>query len=188
MQRKIYLVCLAFALLSFIPGSYAQQGKSEITIGYGYYSIYTLVNGQPFNVSSGTPAITYRYYLTRNFTLGVGVGTENISNWGTFTTIAPEITGTYLDTRNTRRTRVKLYGSFAYGIAIFHNTNLPAGQQDNSGVWAYGFQATPFGIRIGRQVAGFAEVGLGYKGLINGGLSVRFPRSLAHKHVAPPEQ
>jgi len=171
-------------MFCFIAQSQAQREKSEISMGYGYYSIYSLVNGAPFNVSSGSFAMSYRYYLTKNVTLGLGLGAENISNWGSFVTIAPEVTVTYLDTRQST-VRVRLYGSVSYGVTIFSNNNLPTDQAQNSGVWAYGFQATPFGIRIGRQFAYFAEVGLGYKGLFHTGLSVRFPRILARnrKHI-----
>jgi hypothetical protein len=178
MQRKLYIFCLMLAMISSVSQSRAQRGRSEIALGYGYWSIYSLVNGQPFNESSGVPALTYRYYLTKDVTLGLGVGTENIKNWGSFTTIAPEVTFCYLDTRHSD-VRVRLYGSFSYGVTIFNDNNLQPNQADNSGVWAYGFNAVPFGIRIGRQVAFFTEVGVGYKGLIHFGVDFRFPRVLA---------
>jgi len=181
MQRKIYAFCLALCMIYFIPNVFAQKGKSEIAIGYGYYSVYTLVNGTPYGVSSGTPSITYRYYLSGNVTIGLGVGTENISNWGTFTTFAPEVTFAYMDTWQ-ENVRVKLYGAASYGITIFQNNNLRTDQADNSGVWAYGFQATPIGVRVGRQVAAFLELGVGYKGLFHGGIAIRFPQRPTHNH------
>ena len=159
--------------------SFAQRGKSEFSIGYGYYSIYSLINGVPFNASSGSTTLTYRYYLTKDFTLGIGLGYENISTWGSFVNIVPEITATYLDTRGSRY-RVRLYGSVAYGITAFKDLNVGPGLADETGVKPWAFQATPCGIRIGRQIAGYAEIGLGYKGLINAGMSVRFPRKAVH--------
>ena len=36
------------------------------------------------------------------------------------------------------------------------------------------FQITPFGVRAGKQTGIFAEIGYGYKGIINMGLSSRF--------------
>jgi hypothetical protein len=36
------------------------------------------------------------------------------------------------------------------------------------------FQVTPFGVRAGKQTGIFAEIGYGYKGIINMGLSSRF--------------
>ncbi len=182
MQRKIFAFCVALSMICFIPKSHAQKGKSEIALGYGYFSIYSLYNGSPYGTSGGVPTLTYRYYLTRDVTLGLGMGIENLGDWGSFVTIAPEVTATYLDTRNDD-VRVRLYGALSYGIAIFDDYQLQQGIADGSGVKAYGFQITPLGLRIGRQFAGFVEVGVGYKGLVNGGLAVRFPRTM-HKHHA----
>ena len=181
MQRRIYISCLALFMFVFIAKSHAQREKSEIALGFGYYSSYSMVNkghGYPYSASSGSYTLNYRYYLTKDLTLGLGVGVENIGTWGSFVTFSPELTATYLDTRQST-VRVRLYGSISYGISIFSNNNLRNDQIDNSGVWATGLQATPFGIRIGRQFAYFAEVGFGYKGLFNTGIAVRFPRILA---------
>jgi hypothetical protein len=180
MQRRIHIFCLALSVICFSFKSHAQKGRSEVAIGYGYWSIYNLANGAPFSASSGTPTLTYRYYLSKDVTLGLAVGTENIRNYGSFTTIAPELTVCYLDTRHDV-VRVRLYGAVSYGVTVFNDNSITPGQgqADQSGLWAYGFQAVPFCIRIGRQVAFFTEVGLGYKGLFHSGLDIRFPRVLA---------
>ena len=177
MQRRIYILCLALFMISFIPQTHAQRGKSEISVGYGYYSMYSFANLPPYTASSGVSSINYRYYFTKGFTLGLGVGYENISTYGSYLTFAPEITVAYLDTRNDL-VRVRLYGAFSYGVSVLDNFSVKPGYADASGPKAYGIQATPFGIRVGRQFAGFLEVGFGYKGLINGGLEVRFPKIL----------
>ncbi len=178
MQKKVYAFCLILAMLFAIPRSHAQKGRSELAFGYGYWSIYSLANGTPFNASSGVYNLTYRYYLNKDVTLGLGIGTENINNYASFTSIVPEVSVCYMDTRHDQ-VRVRLYGSFAYGVTIFHDNKVAVGHADQSGLWAYGFQAVPFGIRIGRQVAFFTEIGLGYKGLVHSGVDFRFPRVLA---------
>jgi hypothetical protein len=186
MQKSICTFCLALCMICLVPRGYAQKGKSEVTVGYGFYSFYQFVNaGLHYNThysnSSGTTVIGYRYYVSRNVTLGMGLGYENIGEWGSFLTFAPEVTVAYLDTRQDQ-VRVKLYGAVSYGISVFNDAQTGYGHTDESGPKAWAFQATPFGIRIGRQFAFFAEVGLGYKGLISGGLAVRFPRlSAAHR-------
>ncbi len=117
-------------------------------------------------------------------TIGVGLGYENISTWGSFFSICPELTVRYLDTRNST-VRVRLYGSVSYGISVLDDENVLPGNADNSGPKPWGFQATPLGIRVGRQIAWFGELGLGYKGLFHTGLCVRFPKVLArHRHAA----
>ena len=187
MVRKICAFCLALAMISFMPKSHAQRGKSEIAVGYGYYSFYSFVNhGQNnagYSTSSGTGCVTYRYYLSQNVTLGMGVGYENISTWGSFLTFAPEVTVKYLDTRHDY-IRVRLYGAFSWGISVLADNSVKAGDVDESGPKPWAFQATPIGMRIGRQFAGFVELGLGYKGLVHGGMELRFPQILPkHRHM-----
>ena len=178
MRNRIYIFCLVLFMFGFVAQGRAQSGRSEIAIGYGYFSIFSLINGVPYNASSGTTALVYRYYLTKDVTLGLGIGTENIKNYGSFTTFAPELTVAYLDTRHSL-VRVRLYGSIAYGISYFSDNNIGPDQIDNSGVKAVGFHASPIGIRVGRQIAAFAELGLGYKGLFHVGADFRWPRVLA---------
>lgn len=177
MQRKIYIFCLVLSMFSFLPGaSFAQKGKSEVSVAYGLYSMYTFYNGQPYDVSSGTAMINYKYYLNKKVTLGMVIGYENISNWGSFLTFAPEATYAYYDNKDAR-IRVKMYGAASVGLTVFEDFNiyrdLYSYHRDESGAKITG-HVSPFGIRIGRKLGGFMEVGLGYKGLFNFGLSYRF--------------
>ena len=184
-QKRIYIFCLAITSLFIANTSMAQQGKSEISVGYGFYSWYSLqnhVNGYDYTTSSGTLLINYKYYVSNNFTLGVGIGYENISTDGSYFAVTPEFTYTYLDTKNDR-IRLKLYGGASVGIASYNDNNYNANpyynttpyatHYDNSGLQFTG-NATLLGMRIGRKLGFFAELGFGYKGLINGGLSYRF--------------
>ena len=183
MKGKISILCFALFMICFVPRSLAQRGKSEIAVGYGYYSQYSLINGSPFSASSGVPTITYRYYINKNVTLGMGIGYENIRTDASYLSFVPELTFCYLDTRDDL-VRVRLYGGVAYGISILDDLSVHPGAADRSGPKLYGFQGTPFGIRIGRQVAFFTEIGFGYKGLINGGLAIRVPKILRQHRLA----
>jgi hypothetical protein len=180
MQRKLYVFLLAALLVSFVPQTFAQRGKSELALGYGRFSLTQFANLPPYNTSSGTFSLTYRYYVSRTVTLGLNLGYEHISNWANFTTVAPELTVKYLDTKNSD-VRVRLYGSFSYGITVLNDLHTGPGQADESGAKPWGFQATPIGIRVGRQFAWFMEIGAGYKGIFHGGLAVRVPRYLHHR-------
>jgi hypothetical protein len=182
MQKKIYLLAIA-ALMAFIPEGFAQRNKSEFTFGYGYYSSYQFFNYRPYNTSTGTYTLGYRYYVSSAVTLGLNVGMERIYNWAGFTTIAPEVTVKYLDTKNHNMTRIRMYGSVSYGISAVNDLFTGKGQADESGGKPWGAHVSPFGIRIGRQLAGFAEVGFGYKGLFNGGIALRVPRTF-NRHQA----
>ncbi len=181
MQRRIYIFCLALSMISFLPASHAQKGKSEISLAYGYYSAYSLVdhasaNRPALSNSSGVGMLNYKYYLTKKLTLGMGFGYENISSWGSFLTFTPEFSYTYYDNPHDR-IRVKLYGGASMGLTIFDDffvyRDIYAHHTDESGVKVTG-QITPFGMRIGRKLGGFVELGLGYKGLFNFGASYRF--------------
>ncbi len=174
MFQRLMKICSVLVVVSaFSLTAVAQQGKAEIGLAYGYYSYFTLKQGPPLSASTGTPNINMRYYLNNNVTIGLGVGFENINNWGSLLTFSPEVTIKYLDTKDDR-VRIRLYGVAAMGLTVFDDLNLNPGHADNTGPKLWGFQFTPFGIRVGRKVAAFAEVGVGYKGLINAGLSYRF--------------
>ena len=173
MQKKIYILCLSLSMLFCFSNTDAQSGKSEISGTYGYFSYFTLYKGAPFSTSSGTGVLTYKYYINDNFTLGMGMAFENISDWGSLLSFSPEATFKYMDTKD-NQIRVRLYGAVSMGICLFTDWDNNPNHIDGSGLKLWAFQATPFGIRIGRKLACFAEIGLGYKGIISGGLSYRF--------------
>ena len=76
---------------------------------------------------------------------------------------------TYFDNKFTFYPNIQ-YPAFFYGAP---GSLVPSNPYDYHTTY-FNAQVTPFGIRFGNTVAGFVEVGFGYKGLINGGLSVRF--------------
>lgn len=175
MHKKLRFLFFILLACSLSVPSFAQRGKSELAIGYGRYSLYQFVNLPPYNTSSGTISLAYRYYVSPSVTIGLGYGYERISNWASFSTFSPEVSFKYLDTKNSYR-RVRLYGSVAYGLTVLNDLHTGKGQADESGAKLWGFQATPIGIRMGRQFAWFFEVGMGYKGLVHGGVCARFPK------------
>jgi hypothetical protein len=73
---------------------------------------------------------------------------------------------------------ISLYSSLGFGVNYTRIKNtldehLPFVQlNENKNTLAY--QITPIGIRIGKRIGGYAEVGYGYKGIVCGGLSYRF--------------
>ena len=44
MQRSICILFLALSMICFVPRSLAQKGKSEMAVGYGYFSFYNFLN------------------------------------------------------------------------------------------------------------------------------------------------
>jgi hypothetical protein len=187
MQKKIYFLCLAITIIFCATSGYAQKGKSEFTVGYGHFSSYAIANDVRNNgqyiMSTGATVFGYKYFLSRNVTIGLDVAYEDLSDWATITTVSTGISIAYLDTRNAP-TRIKLYGAGYFGVSILGDYRIRSGETNESGPKPWGGQFTPFGVRIGRQFAIFAEIGYGYKGMLHGGLSLRVPRVMHHRERA----
>lgn len=84
--------------------------------------------------------------------------------------VTPVIEYAYLNREN-----VRLYGSAAAGLAILKSSYKTVGDSGNADPnYALDFQVNPIGIRVGRQIAGYAELGFGLKGIITLGVSARF--------------
>jgi hypothetical protein len=71
---------------------------------------------------------------------------------------------------------IQLYTMLGLGVTL--NTEKGSynstGDTDTETSSNLAFQVTPIGMRIGRKLGGFAELGFGYKGIMNFGLSYRF--------------
>lgn len=190
-------ICIiaSFCLIPFQGKSQFTKGQSELSAGIGFQSDYELItkftDGDNNNYAH-TPdfSLSYRYYLTGNFSLGLNVAYQHFVNYdGGNTTeyrlgppvisslvfIAPEITFSYLNKIvGPRKNELRLYGVVSVGIAVYEG--------DRSYDFMYyghilpAFQLSPIGVRFGKTLAGYMEAGFGNKGLINAGLSYRFPK------------
>ena len=73
---------------------------------------------------------------------------------------------------------VQLYSGLSLGVRMnveSQKSTLPYPSVAPSvGDVGIAFQATAFGVRFGKQVYGFAELGCGYKGIFNLGIGTRF--------------
>lgn len=122
---------------------------------------------------STTPhiSVSYRYHMTPRFLIGGDVGFQSIT-WKPdrgstkFTTIMPLAEFYYLN-----KPKVKLYGNAMVGLGI-------GSFKDSEGEITSGafpsFQLNPIGVRVGRNYAGFAEIGAGAKGIFSAGFSAKF--------------
>lgn len=121
-------------------------------------------------------AATYRYQAHRRMSIGV---TSGITNGSTFKTDYSHLKSFYKHTNGTMafetefiiadRPIVKLYAITALGV---HVIRVKDHVQTKTYAWPT-CQITPFGIRYGRKLGAFAEIGYGYKGIVNFGLSAR---------------
>jgi len=184
-----------------LSASYGRESGTDMIQGFSGRrsrpsSDHSAYNSGTFN--SGNAFLTYRYFLSKKLVLGATIGTEFVSfdhysNRGlrtdppallghykaNITTLAFELKPVYYN-----GSLVQLYGLIGLG-GRYYSEHQVSGQSTgtNNGFpnLFFNSQWTPLGVRVGKQLSGFAEFGLGYKGLVNAGVCYRFNR----KTVAP---
>ncbi|MDR0798973.1 MAG: hypothetical protein LBN18_04345 [Dysgonamonadaceae bacterium] len=145
---------------------------SALTAGY-------VIEPGTYNVLS--PNLNYRYWLSDRFALGASYtfdyntvrvrhdNTPNVAaNWKDhsrlFHTFAIEGVYNYVS-----KPSWQFYGMLGAGVTIVHISDVPVE------TWVGpNFQLSPFGMRFGKDIGGFFELGYGYKGILNAGISYRF--------------
>ena len=160
------------------------KGQSELLVGAGALTIADLsgFERRDLNGYEGCPAFSYvyRYYVTPKTTIGLNIVHQDFNTFlldkdprnnhinEQYTLIAPEMTFWYLDKlAGPHNNALRLYWMFSVGVTL--------GDYDRgTGVFP-GLQFTPFGIRYGKAVAWYCELGWGNKGLVNMGFSYRPP-------------
>ena len=187
---KKFSILIAISCL-FCSEIYAQkQDQSTLSVSYAIMPaedalrdvllryVNTLMGGRRNLVlRKGSFFVTYKYHVTEKFALGAAAG---------YNAAADENKYTYFDRHKTRRTAFTIaFESTFYwvkkknfqlyslaGAGVFHK------KIDKDGLVTTdagpSFQVTPAGIRFGREVGIFLEVGSGYKGAANGGVSLVF--------------
>lgn len=189
-----FLICLLFS-----RGSYAQDGyKHDIQLGAGLRtSEYAALEGYinlfmililketitPFERGNGLYG-TYRYRITRRISAGLTAGATLLNtrepvfdHSGTpgdyryvSALLAAEAQFHYID-----RPRWSLYGIAGAGLGrtSARNSGAVTNTVEKSRYPLATIQVTPIGVRYGKTVGIFAELGYGYKGILNTGVSLR---------------
>lgn len=185
---KKHLLSLACSA-AIVTGSYAQipEALHEIQAGYSpfarplFYSDITSLVSKSFHQDfhfSNSYQISYRYKTPGKLTLGFSVAllngqlskNQNIELQHTSIVTAFEPKFSYL-----KKPAFELYFFAGAGIIFNKNRTIMNGEFFASKLYTNPTtQLTPFGIRAGKKVAVFAEIGYGYKGIANLGLSSRF--------------
>ncbi len=152
-----------------------------------------------FDATSKTGNIfaTYRYFINRRLDVGITLGMEALTfdhytnpDMGSpvllgkykasIATLAVELKPVYYNGRF-----VQLYGLIGIGARYFQESLTEAGPgvapQNNLQVTPFflNTQWTPIGLRAGKRLCGFAEIGVGYKGLLNVGVCYKMDKKKA---------
>jgi opacity protein-like surface antigen len=126
--------------------------------------------------------VGYKYLFTERFGLGgtLAYGRETFNCYSTEEAIVGKLKRNHItlaleaDFKYYQRGIFDVYGLAGIGATYFnqvYNPNNGDGSKDKK--WHPNIQLTPIGIKIGNTFGGFAEVGVGYKGIINAGLFLR---------------
>lgn len=168
----------------------AQTPRSEVQVGYGLGSATLLIEGiadvlasalVPGSIRSvnrtgtGPFIVGYNRYVSERFS--VGVQGSYINSNATYTTTSGEFKGSnrYLtallrgDYRWLNR-GVQMYSGLGLGGSYL--TSDVGGKSDNS--LGFAFQVNALGVRVGKRVGAFAEVGFGFNGIVTVGVSAKF--------------
>ena len=143
---------------------------------------------QPDTYGIITPAVGYKYWFNKS--VGIGAHTAFDKNsvkilhindpstaadneWRIhnryFWTIAADFNWNYMN-----KPMCQLYGNVGMGTTVvwFSDSNAdPNGKLKRMPF--FNMHLSPFGVRVGKTVAGFAEFGWGYKGFVEAGVSVK---------------
>jgi len=171
------------------------KGSGELGLSYGRVSGTQVLNAfgnsgdlhYTSSSSSGNIFATYHYFLSDGFCIGASIGTQSLHyNWQNdnngasyqeklnLTTAALEMKAIIADTRNTQFYALWGLAATDRSDQIYKVAPTPAYAPAVKSGMIWNIQLS-YGIRFGGTFGGFAEVGIGYKGIINGGVYYMLP-------------
>jgi hypothetical protein len=135
-----------------------------------------------------TPSVGYRYWFNRKVGLGLhfafdknsvkalyrvnDITTNDDDEWRVhnryFYTMAVDFSLNYMN-----KPACQLYGNIGFGATLVQFSDNTDPEARLKQFPYFNMHISPIGVRVGRTVAGFAEIGWGYKGFINAGISVK---------------
>ena len=203
-MKKAVLLVPAIMMLSIISPAQESVPfkKNELVISYGVYSIPDIsfelgIFDKVFinNVfsrdsvrycdvtSSGNITAGYHRYLGKVVAIGVLATIDAIRHSvefdkqtsfrssGIVISVMPAINFHYI-----RTSLFSVYGGGSAGaVAWIYTTDFTDNSLNASGIkWTFAYQLTLIGMRVGKDVGGFIEMGCGYQGMVKAGLTLKF--------------
>ncbi len=198
MKAKVALLIICLFSFSFLNAQ-EKNRHNEISAGYGIVTsdealgvtssilttIITLANANRQNMHwTGTYFLGYKFRAGKLFPLGISVGYERMTSdlvdkdqtligkeRGQYITIMAEGAIRYVN-----KHIFQMYSGLAAGYTLASSdVTLESGEDSDTDHFNhFNFQVNVIGIRLGTTVGGFLELGFGYKGIVNLGLSCQF--------------
>ncbi len=195
MRTKAILFGLLLLSSSFVRAQ-EKERRNEILAGYGIITsdevmgvtssllttILTLANANRSNMHwSGTYYLGYKFRAGKMFPIGVIVGYENMTS--DLTNKNQELVGNekaqYISimaegsVRYVNKRIFQMYSGLAAGYTLAGSKIITTSgdESDTDEFYHFNFQVNVVGFRLGTWIGGFLELGFGYKGIVNFGLS-----------------
>ncbi|MET0573612.1 MAG: hypothetical protein ABWZ79_19495 [Pedobacter agri] len=176
--------------ISYSEGSSVKL-KEDFAEGFAKALVISLIPAadnyvQKSNKQLGVFGLGYRNQITDRFKVGADLGYMKSEQ-----TFSPKA-GTKDNTGDIKKTQhlfiampvaeysyiktpwLNFYGSAAAGINLASSTESKNGKIVKENKLGFAYQVSPAGLRIGKKLAGFIEVGYGNKGIVTGGISYGF--------------
>jgi len=186
---------LTLAVLVLAPAGFGQTRRHDLSLGFGVLStdqltdifeniVSIILTFGTFEKSSqsftGVPFLTYHYSAKSRFGFGGAIGGYGSSgnlrlagdDVGTFRE-KNYIVAAELDYHWIMRQGFQMYSGAGFGVRFRHGT-YAATEADTVTKVLPAFHLNALGVRFGRKVGFFLEAGVGYKGLVSGGINAQF--------------
>lgn len=161
------------------------KGNREVAVGYGVLSLPVLVAGAADVLTLGFFSQGEEVHVAGPLMLNYTFGFDDRWSAGMLATytgyiVKHEDTGELdyrknyyslmprIDYHYSKRTNVDVYSGLALGATYLQNIN-----RDEGNHLLYACHLNAIGMRFGKKVGGFCELGFGMNGLLNAGVSVR---------------
>ncbi len=195
-MKKLSLLSanLSFIVLMTFSCSVAQAAnKNEFSLGTGYGSWYYFLVTDNAQILSPTGSMFFSYrYIRKRVSWGVTLGAEQVcvrhsvsrhsmflgydEDDFTFVTCSADMRVRYAKAKLKSGTSIDIYGIASLGMTIMQKS--PADEPDGARISGEfplipAVQLMPLGVRVGRRLGGFFEMGFGYKGIVHAGINLR---------------
>jgi len=192
--RSAVVLILAVSVLSI--GGSGQTRKHDLSLSYGVLSIdhltdvftdiltivITLGTFSKNNVKyTGVPFLTYHHSSNSRFGFGLAAG--GYSSSGDLR-VGETVVGDFrernyvaaaeLDYHWIMQEGFQLYSGAGFGVRFRRGTYSDADDTDSVSKVLPTFHLNAIGLRVGRKVGFFAELGVGYKGVLCAGVNAQF--------------
>jgi len=203
--RSLSLILL-LVITSIRSSAQFSANTVELSGGYGILSatqILQRVSHDTYrndnNADNGVEFVSVKYFVSKRLALGLNVSYQTES--GKFVdyyytspynyyfydvswlTISPEFLYLYVNQKNFA---CYTYIGIGYVVTKEKDTDGRGFASNKPNVGVNG-QICPIGFRFGEKVAFFAELGFGYKGVVNAGLSIKFSKKATAQQTDLPK-